>query len=305
MISLSEINEIIISRIPYFDVVKLWTYRPLIDSKMRTLESLSGQKPDCRSKVQKYYPHNYYYRLTVFQPRDEAFSFLHKVLKGRYYINSIEFALDLITKNMIDSDKIHDFLDGHQIKLWRGKQQLGYYQTTTYSSEDRWVNNAIVRYSDKPSKMNGRHCCHVEWRMSRAGTIRTAGINNLLNLMDFNHNNFWKKRIQLREIKRESLAKYFMKRPHRKKPLIEEDFRGRPFDVYLKNGNLIVRAYARGKNGNISTQELIDYLHREKEKKGTRSTQKWIDNLHLDSSSHCLRKLPNDVFLPSLSSIKE
>ena len=204
---------------------------------------------------------------------------------------------------MIDSEKINDFLDRCQIKLWHGKQQLGHYQTTTYSSKDRWVNNEIVRYSDKPSKMTGTPCCHVEWRMFRTGTIRTAGINNLLNLMDFNHHNFWKKRFQLREINLESLGKYFMKRSRHKKPLIEEDFRGRSFDVYWKYGHLIVRAYARGKNGIISTQELIDYLHREKEKKGTRSTQKWIDNLHLDSSSHCFKKLPNDVFLPSLSSI--
>jgi len=299
MISLSEITEKIISRIPYFDVVKLWTYRPLKDSEMRTLESLSGQKPDCRSKVQKYYPHNYRYRITVLQPRDEAFSFLHKVLKGYYYINSIEFALDLITKYMIDSEKINDFLDRYQVKLWHGKQRLGHCQTTIYSSKYRWVNNEIVRYSDRPSKMTGTPCCHEEWRMFRTGTIRTAGVNNLLNLIDFDHHNFWKKRIQLREIKLESLGKYFMKRPHRKKPLIEEDFRGRPFDVYLKNGHLIVRAYARGKNGIISTQELIDYLHREKEKKGRSRTQKWIDNLHLDSSSHCFKKLPNDVFLPS------
>lgn len=299
MISLSEINEIIISRIPYFDVVKLWTYRPLIDSEMRTLESLSGRKPDCRSEEKKFYPYNYRYLITLSQPRDEAFSFLDKVLEGRYFLNYIEFALDLITETRLDAEEVQDFLDGHQIKLWRGKQQLGYYQTTTYSSKDRWVNNEIVRYSDKPSKMNGRHCCHVEWRMCGAGTIRTAGINNLLNLMDFDHRNFWKKRIQLREIKRESLGKYFMKHSRRKKPLFEEYVRGRPFNVYRRIGNVIERGCQLENKPIVSIQKLIDDMHRKKEKKGRRRTQKSIAKLHLDSSSHCLRKLPNDVFLPS------
>ncbi len=241
MISFSEITKIIISPIPYIDKVKLWTYRPLIDSDMRTLESLSGRKPDCRSKKKKYYPYNYRYLLTVSQPRDEAFSFLDKVLEGRYFLNYIEFALDLITETRLDAEEVQDFLDEHQIKLWRGKQQLGYYQTTTYSSKDRWVNNKIVRYSDKPSKMTGTDGCHVEWRMCRALTVRKAGINNLLNLIDFDHHNFWKKRFQLREIILESLGKYFMKRSRRKKPWIEEYIPGIPVNVYRRIGNLIVR----------------------------------------------------------------
>lgn len=55
----------------------------------------------------------------------------------------------------------------------------------------------FVIYSDKPSKETGRSCCHLEWRLSGVAALESIGLISLAEFIDFDHRDFWSKRLDL------------------------------------------------------------------------------------------------------------
>lgn len=282
-----EITQIIIDSIPYIDAVNLRIGRPLKKHQLDELQSCCGKRPTCRWQPMEYRPADYKYLLRLLQPTPDAFTYLIDSLRGTYRINYVEPALDFITANNLHSDIVKDYLVNHMIKRWHGNQRVAHDHTTTYFGKRNTANN-LVCYSSKPSKTNREPCCHLEWRLKGYQTVRGEGIHNLIALREFDYRRFWERHLQLRRPNVEAIGKKLMDiqcqkkgivgtHSRRKKPLIEEDFRRRPFDVYRRCGNLIVRAYAQTNTG-TSVQELID--------------NSWFD------VSTCLEILPNNTFLP-------
>jgi len=102
----------------------------------------------------------------------------------------MDIALDLITGDADAASSIQDFLDTYQTKPWRGRQRQAKHGTTSYSSNTRNVPIVVVKYSDKPSKINGRPCCHVEWRIQTGAGVSSAGVREPRDIQLINNSRF-------------------------------------------------------------------------------------------------------------------
>lgn len=203
------------------------------------------------------------------QPTSEAlrlvFSLYRDVLVCR-----VDIALDLITESRVDADAVKDYFDKHQVQRWRGHQKLGRSKETTYSGVASCRNN-VVHYSDRPSKVDGRSCCHLEWRISSAVAVRAAELGGLDALLDLDHRRFWARRLQLLSMpetfdEMERLGKAIHGQSKRRKPWLSHwSARGKVFTinrfVRLANANLrISNTGTRSERIGTTAQEALDKL---------------------------------------------
>ena len=124
------------------------------------------------------------------RPGGPVFEFLDSILVGRneILITQVHFALDFITATQDEADTVGAFFAKHYVKLWPGKQNLGNFGRTIYSSQkEEHAANNIAQYADRVSKLTGSFCHHLEWRCQKADAVRRAKILSPIDLDDFDH----------------------------------------------------------------------------------------------------------------------
>ena len=185
----------------YIDSVALWLDKKLANTEIRTLKRLCGHR---HSKQGRPWRSNAYrYRLHLHQPTKEALRFLDEIVTSRgigYFINWVDLALDYVFHDESEARLFYVFFDQHLIKPWHGRQQLQYVETTRYTSERRWVRNQIILYCDKPSRISGEPCTHLEWRVRTKGATQARKLGDLQNLIAFDHRAFWRTQLVLKQI---------------------------------------------------------------------------------------------------------
>ena len=275
--SSDEIINLIDQRIPYVDSVAVWSPRILQDYERDTLESLCGSLffPD-NPKLMPFHP-EWQCRYTLHQPTPKALTYLHEITGGTYLINHVALALDYITQSLSDAELVHDFFVRHLVKRGRGKQKTCGYKNTHYSSQEAWVNNNIAMYADKPPKITGGSCCHLEWRSNKKDPVEKHGINSLLDLIDFDHHAFWKKNMRLRELNIIKIGKVPSNNQRMRKTLMISRGKLPPTNQFKRHAEILIRSCQRS-NISYCIQDVLDGIP-------------FVDYRYL-------KKLPNDPFLP-------
>ena len=241
-LSFNEIRESITGVFSYLDSIAIRTNRHLQDYERDTLESLCGSVNIPRvSKPMKYRP-QWQERILLHQASDGAFEYLREITNDVYLINHIAVALDFETNTLFNANRIRAFIALHLFKPWHNNQEINMCCETDYSSRKRWVSKNIARYSDKPSKISGKPCCHVECRINGAQPIRREGISSFDDIVKLDHHGFWMKNLRLAEINQEKIGKRLIGHQKRKKPLIREYIPELPFNLYKRIGNGYLRA---------------------------------------------------------------
>ena len=252
----------------YVDVVRVWVHVPLTDADESYLREHCGSV-HVWNKPMKYQP-RWCKRIQLNQPSTTALSYLNMVTRGNHLINYVELALDLIADDAPGADALHQYLDMHLVQPWHGKQRPWSHVTSSYNSGKRWVRNTFATYSTRPPKSTSdMYCCHLEWRISKARTMRDVGITSLASLIGFDHRSFWEWRLQLRAIAYGKLGRAVQK-TKRRKPRIQSSRAGKHTVMAIDQDEMLGRQIARaaqrrGPNaGNPvrdigCVQEIMDY----------------------------------------------
>lgn len=296
-----DVLERIRGRKPYVDRMTIWfSEDPRYD--MERLKRLcvdaipNSRKPRMRRMV-KFADVWCRYKLDILQPSRAAFDYLieHTNPPVRHFINSVEMSLDFTTDTQQDLLYVRSFFERHWIKphhrsRWFNREvgvrpprkentdlpqyaQLPAQGTQYYAKRKTPVHYKM--YSDFPSKVNRKPCCHLEVKLQGHPTIRKAHLDSFDSYLGPGvFRKFWEKHLQLRKPKDEDELKTIIDRLARKNMVDEDEETIRLFSFAMFKG-------AYYSEDSYMAQELADY------------------GKLLSDRDQLLEEIPNRPFLPS------
>ncbi len=147
-------------------------------------------------------------RVLVNQPQPQAIKAVADLEEKRYVtVQALHVALDFMADTPEEAANLTTWLRARFVKRWRGKHRRRDFRRTAYWSAQRWGSNNLAMYGDRPSKLTGRPCAHLEWRVSGTSQVKALGIRYPRHLGTFDPAEFWQKRLVLREVDMIALGK--------------------------------------------------------------------------------------------------
>jgi hypothetical protein len=155
------------------------------------------------------------------------------------------------------------------LRRWHGrKQNIRIVKTSTEENRPsgtrydaaRSAANVIVVYGQSHSRITGElNCLHLEWRVSGLNSVRNAGIRSGWDILDFDHNQFWRKRLLLYDVDRERLGRLLRNQASgkRSQTVKMEVWRNKSFKYVVNPDAALGDTYARSCD---TIQELVDTL---------------------------------------------
>jgi hypothetical protein len=201
----------------YFDKIQVWLKRPLDDQTIRRLHVEYGRRLHIRNKPARFNS-SFRQRIQLTRPRPEAL----RLLAGRAdaYLNYAEVARDAIYADPVDVEDAFDALAQYLVRSWHGKRQLikQFYMDwdkqarataqSRYDANSRSAPNTIFFYKQPHSRITGElNCLHLEWRLRGDKALRSAGLKGKSDLVGFDHEAFWAKRLKLYTVEAEQLGR--------------------------------------------------------------------------------------------------
>jgi hypothetical protein len=167
----------------------------------------------------------YCQRLELKQPSRRAFELIAPLQGHR--INFVEATLDCFFNCFTDREDAFDYVDWHWVQRWHGKTQKvklvgrNSNQKQKYKAVPGRLRNAKTRYGGSRAAANkpvmyeerfGRieqepNCLHLEWHLNGRLAVERAGIKTAQDLLEFNHQAFWKKRLLFQTIDPDKLGR--------------------------------------------------------------------------------------------------
>lgn len=145
------------------------------------------------------------FKLWLHQPTEAALRFLEDAEKRKQLkVVSVHIALDLIADSFQSGELLRHHLEGRLLPSTRAKRNrrsryndkitcaVTLKGDTTYYFEDIPAGTEIAMYSDRFSKTAyGRPCCHLEYRLRGARTLRASNLHELAQVCAMDHRAFW------------------------------------------------------------------------------------------------------------------
>jgi hypothetical protein len=193
--ALSLIDSVVLA----YDRLHFWLDHPLplIPSVLRDDERVS-----IMPRSMQYRP-VWQTKIELLQPDADLLRACIDMAGERYRVipNYVEIKLDLLTRTGNDAKLLQEVLLEHLIvkscsypvKIEKG---TAYYMPLITPSGKPLAFNFVI-YADKPNKETGCPCCHLEWRLRGVGALETVGLNALDSCVDFDHRDYWSKRLHL------------------------------------------------------------------------------------------------------------
>lgn len=264
----------------YLDKVVVWLQVPASARELAWLEKQCGRKQcgrkqcgrggiDVKTRPAKFDP-RYKQRIELRQPNLQALGWLSR--RTDALITGVEVALDLVYACPDDRDDAEEFFARHRVRRWHGKDQPVFHFKATRYDASRAAPNYIAMYPEPYSRITGevQDILHIEWRATKARSVRAAGISAPQDLLKFPFRKFWSRRLLLLDAPDpEKLGRYLRNRRNGtrdRKPLNE-------------NGISIDRRW-----GGIA----LSY----------NSLQETLDRYRSEDVRRLFEVLPNDAFLP-------
>lgn len=193
--ALSLINNVVLA----YDRLHFWLDHPL---PLIPLALRNNERVSIISGSMKYGP-VWQTKIELLQPDASLLRACIDLASDRHRVlpNYAEIKLDLLTRTGNDAKLLQSFFlehllvksSSHPVKIEKG---TAYYMPPATPSGKRLAFNFAI-YADKPSKETGRPCCHLEWRLRGAATLENIGLISLDSCIDFDHRDFWSKRLHL------------------------------------------------------------------------------------------------------------
>jgi len=105
---------------------------------------------------------------------------------GRFELVRVDLAVDLLFADSPAANAqalaLQAFLQAHLTQRWHGMRKMGFAAHGTYWASP-WKGRNIVIYSDRPSKLAGGPCTHVEMRFYSTKQVRKLGAGSLVELL--------------------------------------------------------------------------------------------------------------------------
>ncbi len=247
----------LVGKLPYFDTIAVWIEDVPDDAIVSQLRKLCRHL-HVETDPKKIWREDLKCRLDLNGPKNPAFGLLRDIVgEGSYCINKVHVTLDLCVKTAWEADVLGRFVKRTLVKLWNGNQCSKYYETTKYLAEDSWGVSNIVIYSDLYSKVVHLPCTHIEWRSNGSSQVRQAGVKSFDDLLTFDFNGFWRKRLVLEWIDAWALGRKHAGRRRVLPPkVIGTRNGGFIYDSDYRAGMLLLRHF------------VMDYIKQKKESLG-------------------------------------
>ncbi|SDG97578.1 hypothetical protein SAMN04487926_101480 [Paraburkholderia steynii] len=119
----------------------------------------------------------------------------------RVALNEIELNLDWMTGTAEAAMQLRDFVLA-RLLVPHLRDPVNVFNQTVYFGPRADGNGHkrpqnFVTYADKPSKLNGQPCCHLEWRFCGPAALGDIGLFSLDDCIAFDHRGFWAERLRL------------------------------------------------------------------------------------------------------------
>lgn len=300
-----DVLERIRGRKPYVDRMTIWFLEdPRYDMerlKRLCVDAIPNLRKRGMRRMVKFADVWCRYKLDIFQPSRAAFDYLieHTNPPVQYFINSVEMSLDFTTDTQRDLLYVRSFFERHWVRLWHrsgwfkrtvgvegrranGKKswtidptQLPNQGTLYYADRRAGVHYKI--YSDFPSKVNRKRCCHLEVKLQGYPRVRDArlGLDSLEAYQTPGvFQKFWRNHLQLRKAVDEGTIKEIIANTVRKKMMDgdEEEIRLTILAIF-KSSYYAEDVYM--------AQDIIDH------------------GKYVSGREQLLDEIPNEPFLPS------
>lgn len=229
----------------YFDRVQVWLQQPADSTTIAELKMSCGYVHQDNRPAP--FDPAYRQRLDFKRPSDTALLWLAG--QDGAVINETEPALDYVFATWRERDQQYDFWNWSLVRRWHGRRQHVYVHPG--ASETRYdalrsAPNSTKLYKEKFSRITGElYCLHVEWRAHGVRGVRSIGIHSPADLLNFDHRQFWQKRLRFYDVEPERLGRHLRMRASGQRG------RGRPYDDDQLRGEITLRCVD-------SIQELID-----------------------------------------------
>lgn len=245
----AELQPHIGRRVCYVDTIQFWTPRPLPAAVRNKVLRLCGSLRMLHGPM-RYQP-RWKFGYVFHQPTPAALELLDKTFGADVLVNGLHVALDLVTDTKLAAQDVEAFLQTHWTVRKTPTDETSFYATTTYGRRKRWAANNFAMYADRDCKKLFRSpCCHVEWRMAQAATLRKAGIHRVGDVAGFDHVAFWQARLDLRYVDVEALGRlhrFHHGRKRRGARLAKPDHKGRQTNLDALQGRWLARKAMRSR----------------------------------------------------------
>lgn len=278
---LSDFQLLVSAKLPYIDTVKFFVPEEVPDALRAGMLSAGFAGFVC--KPEEMPMRSGWHSLVMHQPTRSGLEFVESNF-DRYVISRVDVSLDLVVADRLKALQLKDFLRGHLIQRWKPKRPAKDCKTTAYYARAN-ARNGLVIYGDKPSKISGDSCCHLEWRINGAGACHSAGFSEVRDLLELNHTAFWERRLPLYDLPSgqaglEKLGRFLS--PTKK---------GVPTFIPIGRGNLRLNRFVR-----VASSHLRSLVRHEGSAEPT--VQDVVDLLG-PTVKNRLIKLPHDWMLPN------
>jgi hypothetical protein len=209
---------------PYFDAVRLWVREPYDSEALAQLRAQCGRGGIHPENGPARFDSRLRQRIDIRQPSADALRQLAR--RDDVLINKVEVALDYVFHSPVARDEAFEFLHRHMIRRWHGKkQEIRLYRRGMQGDDEggvgtrydaaRGAPNMTALYRDEFSRVTGElNCVHLEWRLSGLRAVRNAGIESGQDLVEFNHRQFWQKRLLLYDVDPRRLGRLIRNHVH-------------------------------------------------------------------------------------------
>lgn len=143
--------------------------------------------------------------LTIVNPCQKALEFVAR--RSDVFCNYVEAALDIPTRDKASGMQLVDVFDRHFVQPHHHNSETNTQEFGSYTRGNK-PGLRYVWYGDKPSKVSGQACLHVEARAHGLPAVRRIGIRDPRDLLTFDHVEFWRKRLNLFTIDHERLGRW-------------------------------------------------------------------------------------------------
>lgn len=199
---------LVIGRAYYFDKLNVLftSFEPAID--LVTVTKHCGSNPSVIPTPMR--RGLYKSKLQLFRPKPPALRAVCTV-PGERTVGKVEIALDLITKTMKDAEALRDYFVQYLVKP-KSRQKVIFSKegegSNAYWARRKSPSNITVyaRLSKGAGRYHGQPCCHVEYRYSASESLEQVGVVTLDDLVTFDHQSFWRKKLALRTVSAESFG---------------------------------------------------------------------------------------------------
>ena len=165
--------------ITYFDTIAALLRSNLSARACAEIEKFCGSLQHWTSKA---CGSDYPIRLTLHQPRTEALRVIEENLD--HIVSRFDVAIDVPTQTSADATLLTSVIRRLAIQPRHGQRQSANVMDTAYAASRGARRNYAV-YGDKPSKVTGEPCCHIEFRFIGTRACQMRGVRTCGDLLRY------------------------------------------------------------------------------------------------------------------------